>query len=270
MNAVYDTTTDVFARSHGKSWDEVPGQTGSGKKFHRNVISGADFAADVRHVPRELEVMPREWESLNAKAEPVCKHLDGHCHEGVMWYVHHLPESLKEVITDKASLPVLSQIRHDLSLVKLHTVRVQRAYEEKITCTSSREWESLKAKAELAPMHRDRHCHEAMVLYRPPSRCKYPVENKQSHAGESYQRATTQGPIREREFTHISRAGNPKRKRPNCHNKTPRCRGVGTPSWTGPLTTSLRGLWVSGYLSRAMADRAKGRRPENRPRNQGG
>ena len=41
-----------------------------------------------------------------------------------MWYVHHLPESLKEVITDKVSLPLLSQIRNDLSLVK-HTVRAQ-------------------------------------------------------------------------------------------------------------------------------------------------
>ena len=40
---------------------------------------------------------------------------------------------------------------------------------------------------------------------------------------------------------------------------------VGTPSWAGPLTTSLRGLWVSGYLPRAMADRAQGRRPDNRP-----
>ena len=39
-------------------------------------------------------------------------------------------------------------------------------------------------------------------------------------------------------------------------SKTPRCRGVGTPCWAGPLTTSLRGLWVSGYLPRAMADRA--------------
>ena len=29
----------------GKSWDEVPGKTGSGKKFHRDVISGADFTA---------------------------------------------------------------------------------------------------------------------------------------------------------------------------------------------------------------------------------
>ena len=34
---------------------------------------------------------------------------------------------------------------------------------------------------------------------------------------------------------------------------------------SAPLVTSLRGLWVSGYLPRAMADRAQGRRPENRP-----
>ena len=102
-----------------------------------------------------------------------------------------------------------------------------------------------------------------------PSRCKYPVENKQSHAGESYQRATTQGPIRVRGFTRISRAGNPKRKRPNCHNKTPRCRGVGTPSWTGPLTTSLRGLWVSGYLppdNGGPCERAATRKPTKQPR----
>ena len=91
----------------------------------------------------------------------------------------------------------------------------------------------------------------------------------------SYRRATTQGPIIERGLTQISRAGNPKRPHPNCQAgpnalsttlfSTPRCRGVGTPSWAGPLTTSLRGLWVSGYLPRAMADRAQGRRPENRP-----
>ena len=79
----------------GKSWDEVPGQTGSGKKFHRNVISGAVFTADARHVPRELEVMPREWESLNAKAELARMHRDGHCLEAVMWYVHHLLEWVK-------------------------------------------------------------------------------------------------------------------------------------------------------------------------------
>ena len=98
--------------------------------------------ADVRYVPRELEVMAKQWESLNAKAvrdfELARMHRDGHCHEAVMWYVHHLPESMKEVIKDKASLPLLSQIRYVLSLAKPHAVRVQRAYEEKVTCASCR------------------------------------------------------------------------------------------------------------------------------------
>ena len=35
----------------------------------------------------------------------------------------------------------------------------------------------------------------------------------------------------------------------------------GHPCWAGPLTTSLRGLWFSLYLPRAMVDRTKGRRP---------
>ena len=59
-------------------------------------------------------------------------------------------------------------------------------------------------------------------------------------------------------LTQISRAGIPKRPLVNCQSRVrllkqrhrrdlPRSRGVGTPSWAGPLTTSLRGLWVSGY-----------------------
>merc|ERR1712154_314412 len=30
---------------------------------------------------------------------------DGHCHEAVMWYVHHLSEDMKEVLRD-ANIPV--------------------------------------------------------------------------------------------------------------------------------------------------------------------
>ena len=37
-------------------------------------------------MPRELEVMAREWESLNAKAEVARVHRGGHCHEAMMWY----------------------------------------------------------------------------------------------------------------------------------------------------------------------------------------
>ena len=39
--------------------------------------------------------------------------------------------------------------------------------------------------------------------------------------------------------------------------------------WAGPLTTSIRRLWVSGYLPRAMVERAEGRRPQNRPSDEG-
>ena len=73
-----------------------------------------------------------------------------------------------------------------------------------------REWESLNAKAELARMHRDGHCHETMVWYRPLE----DVVACSPTLGESYRRAITQGPIIERGFTRISRAGIPKRTRP--------------------------------------------------------
>ena len=41
----------------GKSWDEVPGKTGSGKKFYRNVISGADFTADVNEFTERIQIV---------------------------------------------------------------------------------------------------------------------------------------------------------------------------------------------------------------------
>ena len=51
--------------------------------------------ADVLHVPRELEVMAMEWESLNAKAELARMHRDGQCHVGMKWHVHHLLKPMK-------------------------------------------------------------------------------------------------------------------------------------------------------------------------------
>ena len=140
IQASLKTTQDPDGRSFpaypgGKSWDDVPGKTGSGKKFYRNVISGADFTADVRLVPGELEVIAREWESFNAEAahdpELACMHRYGHCRKAVMWYVHHLPEWTKEVIRDRASLPprrfaTISRWRNNMPCA-------QRAFEEKVT-----------------------------------------------------------------------------------------------------------------------------------------
>ena len=71
------------------------------------------------NVPRELEVISREWESFNAEAandpELACMHRDGQCRKAVMWYVHHLPELTKEVIRGQ-SVPAPSQICHSLEV----------------------------------------------------------------------------------------------------------------------------------------------------------
>ena len=96
-------------------------------------------SADVRHVPRELEVIAREWESFNAEdahdLELACMHRDGHCRKAVMRYVHHLQQLTKEVIRDKASLhprrfATISRWRNNMPYA-------QRAFEEKVTCAST-------------------------------------------------------------------------------------------------------------------------------------
>ena len=96
------------------------------------------------------------------------------------------------------------------------------------------EWESLNAKAELARTHRDGHCHETMVWYRPLEdvvACSPTLE-------ESYPRATTQGPIIEGGSLVSPGLASQRDRFPTAKqgrllsesSDTPRCRGVGTPS----------------------------------------
>ena len=127
-------------------------------------------------------------------------HRDGHSHEAVMWYVHHLPESMT-IPRRKQAVP-----------------RWKRVTEGRRPKDRSLKGGSLVSPGLASQRDRFQTAKQDRLLY-------------QRHC-----------------------------------SKTPRCRGVGTLSWAGPLTTSLRGLWVSGYLPRATADRAQGRRPDNRPR----
>ena len=89
-------------------------------------------------MPRELEVISREWESFKAEAandpELACMHRDGQCRKAVMWYVHHLPELTKEVIGDRASL--LPRRFATISRWRNNMPYAQRAFEEKVTCAS--------------------------------------------------------------------------------------------------------------------------------------
>ena len=152
--------------------------------------------------------MPREWESLNAKAEVARVHRHGHCHEAMMWYVHHLPESMKTpkmCESNGTSSPTLEE-----------------SYPKK------------EGRRPEGPTRR---------------------EGDDSDPGLATRR--------DRGLSCQKQGTTAKTTPPSRDAQKPWCGR--TPSWAGPLTTSLRGLWVSGYLPRAMADRARGRRPENRP-----
>ena len=93
---------------------------------------------DNRRIQKDVAAMAKEWEELNAEAakdpELARMHRNGHCHEAVMWYVHHLPQSVRAELKDKAELPLLSNFRHNVLESKPHAVRLQRAYEEKVSC----------------------------------------------------------------------------------------------------------------------------------------
>merc|ERR1712107_163514 len=103
-----------------------------------NVYRDANDARRMRH--DDVKAMAAEWEELNkaaaADADLARMHRDGHCHEAVMWYVHHLPEKVKVAIKDKAALPLLSAMRHDVMTTKPHVEKLRNAYEEKVSCAS--------------------------------------------------------------------------------------------------------------------------------------
>merc|ERR1711920_916074 len=74
---------------------------------------------DNRRMRADLAEVKREWDELNlmARESPDLMriHRDGHCHEAVMWYVHHLPEVIRADLKDRIALPLLSRMQHDLS-----------------------------------------------------------------------------------------------------------------------------------------------------------
>jgi len=93
-----------------------------------------------------LTDLTENWAGLNALAEGHEDYRmkkirrDGHCHEAVMWYVHHLSEDMKGVLREaKVTIPLLSPAPH-------HAVcedsqdhaghRICGAYKEQVTCAS--------------------------------------------------------------------------------------------------------------------------------------
>ena len=81
-------------------------------------------ADDNRQMRQSIHNIQHEWESLNAliasqENDAQRKSLarvqrDGHCHEVIMWYVHHLTEDVQKVLSadSKLHLPLLSDTLH--------------------------------------------------------------------------------------------------------------------------------------------------------------
>jgi len=61
---------------------------------------------------------------------------DGICHEVVMWYVHHLSETVREQIKDRIVLPLLPEVRHEqpTSATDSHAHGVHGRYKDQISC----------------------------------------------------------------------------------------------------------------------------------------
>jgi len=95
---------------------------------------------DNRRLRRSVKELQSQWKEINAVAskDPELKriHRDGHCHEAVMWYVHHLSQEARDALKGKITLPLLSYHRHEKPTSEGIRADVHQVYEEKVTCFS--------------------------------------------------------------------------------------------------------------------------------------
>jgi len=103
--------------------------------------------SDNRRLRADIEDLQSTWSSLNAEvaAHPDKENLhtiqrDGHCHEAVMWYVHHLSEDVKKILGETGvEIPLLSYEHHEpaCATTKDSThANVCQHYQETVTCAS--------------------------------------------------------------------------------------------------------------------------------------
>lgn len=106
--------------------------------FHS--IKHHDFNAiyELNHDPRQLFDL-RDYSEINELAEKFdLEHIvrDGHCHEAVMWFVHHLTRDVKETLIEHGVvIPLLSYARHSLPIgLSGDEGKIYNVYEKQVTC----------------------------------------------------------------------------------------------------------------------------------------
>jgi len=104
---------------------------------------------DNRRLRADLEDLQSTWSSLNAEIQthPEGEKLheiqrDGHCHEAVMWYVHHLSMDVKQIFAQTGvEIPLLSYDSHTphcegAAAIDATHKKVCEHYQETVTCSA--------------------------------------------------------------------------------------------------------------------------------------
>merc|ERR1711871_1267724 len=98
---------------------------------------------DNRQIVAAQADLKATWKELNAlvEAHPDAKamheiHRDGHCHEAIMWYVHHLSEDVRKLLIQEGVMfPLLPDVRHmcsgEATMRDEAHARICAAYEDK-------------------------------------------------------------------------------------------------------------------------------------------
>lgn len=73
---------------------------------------------DRRQMRGDEEVHGQRWERLTALASNLganheTMHRDGHCHESVMWFVHHISEPVRRKLAAMLAVPLLPYSKHE-------------------------------------------------------------------------------------------------------------------------------------------------------------
>lgn len=77
-----------------------------------------DSADDTRALRGTEDEHGQRWEKLTTLAETLgaqAMQRDGHCHEAVMWFVHHVPETIRNTVAQTMAIPLLPYTQHECS-----------------------------------------------------------------------------------------------------------------------------------------------------------
>jgi len=106
--------------------------------FHS--IKHSDFNAiyELNHDPRRIFDL-RDYSEINELAGKFdLEHIvrDGHCHEAVMWFVHHLTDEVKQTLIEHGVIiPLLSYARHAVpDGISDHEAKIYDVYEKQVSC----------------------------------------------------------------------------------------------------------------------------------------